>query len=54
MHFSGEPDLQGQRLKYLSAKRGKGYALYIIRYIIHIVYIYMCIVYIYTIYTPYI
>ena len=30
MHFSGEPDLQGlkvrQRLKYLSVKRGKGYA----------------------------
>ena len=24
MHFSGEPDLQGQRLKYLSVKRGKG------------------------------
>ena len=22
MHFSGEPDLQGQRLKYLSVKRG--------------------------------
>ena len=28
MHFSGEPDFQGQRLKYLSVKRGKGYALY--------------------------
>ena len=25
MHFSGELDLQGQRLKYLSVKRGKGY-----------------------------
>ena len=24
MHFSGEPDLQGQRLKYLPVKRGKG------------------------------
>ena len=23
-YFSGEPDLQGQRLKYLSVKRGKG------------------------------
>ena len=26
MHFSGEPDLQAQELKYLSVKRGKRYA----------------------------
>ena len=28
MHFSGELDLQGQWLKYLSVKCGKGYAWY--------------------------